>query len=134
MGSVRIWSVSFHWLIFTLLNNIFSVPPVIPTNGSMIMSHELERMWKEVIMVYVKVSIPVLARRNLWKPRKTSIRIVSLPGLLGLEINITGDLQNENNCTWKWIRNKLYLIFKMSYIKFNVFIVIIWIILGQSAL
>jgi hypothetical protein len=35
------------------------MPPLVSRNGSMIMNHELERMSKEVIMIYVMVSIPI---------------------------------------------------------------------------
>jgi hypothetical protein len=51
-----------------------------------------------------------------------------------LEINIIRDLLNENNCRWKWIWIECYLIFRISYIKSNVFIMTVWIILGQSDL
>jgi hypothetical protein len=48
-------------------------------------------------MIYVTVSIPIFARRSL-KTMRNLYQDSQLPGLLGLEINITRDLLNENNC------------------------------------
>jgi hypothetical protein len=85
----------FSLLITRLLNNTFSMPPLVSTNGSMFMNHELERMWRDDVCNGIH---PNICQEKLMKTMRNLYQDSHLPGLLGLEINIIRDLLNENNC------------------------------------
>jgi hypothetical protein len=64
----------------------------------MVMNHELERMWKEVIMVCRTVSSPIFAKRNLMKIVENHYQdsqSLNRPSWLGDDKK----LQNESNCS-----------------------------------